>query len=204
MRQDRGRREAGKVGKVKSGKRARGLGPWRSARGGARAGVRGGELRRNVATIPRAGRRIRRVAAFAPPEERVRRGGGRPGRMVGVEMCRRWWWWWWWWWWRWWRHGGGVSPVPSGGERGKAWNWRRQSVARRAPQRRADVGVDFFYSPSCVSSSLARTRRLVAGACGVLSFSLSLLRVSSSVAPSRRYSGQRRGGERRPDGTARV
>lgn len=31
------------------------------------------------------------------------------------------------------------------GGQGKAWNWRRQSVARRAPQRRPDISVDFFY-----------------------------------------------------------
>lgn len=46
--------------------------------------------------------------------------------------------------------GGGV-PVSGGGGQGKAWNWRRQSVARRAPRRRMDVGVDFFYLPSVSS-----------------------------------------------------
>lgn len=43
--------------------------------------------------------------------------------------------------------------VGGVGGQGKAWNWRRQSVARRAPQRRPDVSVDFFYLPYAVVSS---------------------------------------------------
>lgn len=31
------------------------------------------------------------------------------------------------------------------GGQGKAWNWWRQSVARRAPQRPSDLAVEFFH-----------------------------------------------------------
>ena len=38
--------------------------------------------------------------------------------------------------------GGGAGRV---GGQGKAWNWWRQSVARRAPQRPSHLAVQFFH-----------------------------------------------------------
>ena len=78
--------------------------------------------------------------------------------------------------------GGGARRV---GGQGKAWNWWRQSVARRAPQRPSDLAVEFFHLfVSC--SRPPRTVLLHLYPCRLPFFSFSIFFVRSPATVDQR------------------
>lgn len=79
--------------------------------------------------------------------------------------------------------GGGAGRV---GGQGKAWNWWRQSVARRAPQRPSDLAVQFFHllpyrAPLPFSSLLFSSSLLLFSSPFFASFSFFFLSLSLSI-----------------------